>query len=135
MPAALAPTRVGQGHRIAGGGQPLPAGEPEQLQTIGEAIVRASVHERDQRKRAVRGGLPDRQHGTRFLVVTENWRSVNLANWESRVPVHTGPGGYDRESFDDPGHLSSVVRYDLPRLGRLDGTGPTAVAVAEGSGR
>jgi hypothetical protein len=53
--------------------------------------------------------------------MTENWRAINLANWESRVPVHTGPGGYDRTSFDDPAHLSTVVRYDLPRLGRLDG--------------
>jgi SAM-dependent methyltransferase len=53
--------------------------------------------------------------------MTEDWRAVNLANWESRVPVHTGPGGYDRQPFDDPAHLSSVVRYDLPRLGRLDG--------------
>jgi SAM-dependent methyltransferase len=53
--------------------------------------------------------------------VTEDWRAINVANWESRVPVHTGPGGYDRAAFDDPGHLSTVVRYDLPRLGRLDG--------------
>ena len=53
--------------------------------------------------------------------MTENWRTINLANWESRVPVHTGPGGYDRTSFDDPAYLSNVVRYDLPRLGRLDG--------------
>jgi SAM-dependent methyltransferase len=37
------------------------------------------------------------------------------------VPIHTGPDGYDRAAFDDPGHLSAVVRYDLPRLGRLDG--------------
>jgi hypothetical protein len=47
--------------------------------------------------------------------------AIYLANWESRVPVHTGPGGYDRTSFDDPAHLSTVVRYDLPRLDRLDG--------------
>ena len=53
--------------------------------------------------------------------MTENWRAINLANWESRVPVHTGPGGYDRTSFDDPAYLSNVVRYDLPRLGQLDG--------------
>jgi SAM-dependent methyltransferase len=53
--------------------------------------------------------------------MTEDWRAVNLANWESRVPVHTGPGGYDRQPFDDPSHLSSVVRYDLPRLGSVDG--------------
>lgn len=52
--------------------------------------------------------------------MTEDWRRVNLANWESRVPVHTGPDGYDLASFDDPAHLSNVVRYDLPRLVRLD---------------
>lgn len=46
---------------------------------------------------------------------------MNFANWESRVPVHTGPGGYHSSAFDDPDHLSDVVRYDLPRLGRLDG--------------
>jgi SAM-dependent methyltransferase len=51
----------------------------------------------------------------------EDWRSINLANWESRVPIHSGAGGYDLAAFDDPGHLSNVVRYDLPRLGRLDG--------------
>ncbi len=54
-------------------------------------------------------------------MTTERWREVNKANWESRVPLHTGPGGYDLDAFDDPDHLSSVVRYDLPRLGRLDG--------------
>jgi SAM-dependent methyltransferase len=53
--------------------------------------------------------------------MTDDWRTVNLANWESRVPVHTGPNGYDLASFDDPEYLSPVVRYDLPRLGRLDG--------------
>ena len=51
---------------------------------------------------------------------SDDWRSLNAANWESRVPVHLGPGGYDLAAFDDPNHLSSVVRYDLPRLGRLD---------------
>ena len=53
--------------------------------------------------------------------MTEGWRTINLANWESRVPLHTAPDGYDLASFDDPDHLSAVVRYDLPRLGRLDG--------------
>ncbi|MCV7255492.1 methyltransferase domain-containing protein [Mycobacterium hackensackense] len=53
--------------------------------------------------------------------MTEDWRATNLANWESRVPLHTGPDGYDLAGFDDPAHLSDVVRYDLPRLGRLDG--------------
>jgi SAM-dependent methyltransferase len=53
--------------------------------------------------------------------MTDDWRSINLANWESRVPVHTAPDGYDLGAFDDPGYLTSIVRYDLPRLGRLDG--------------
>lgn len=53
--------------------------------------------------------------------MTDDWRAINLANWESRVAVHTGPAGYDLGAFDDPEHLSDVVRYDLPRLGRLDG--------------
>ena len=52
---------------------------------------------------------------------TDEWRAINKANWESRVPVHTAPGGYRLDAFDAPDHLSSVVRYDLPRLGRLDG--------------
>ena len=54
-------------------------------------------------------------------MMADGWREVNKANWESRVPLHTGPGGYDLDAFDDPDHLSTVVRYDLPRLGRLDG--------------
>jgi SAM-dependent methyltransferase len=53
--------------------------------------------------------------------MTNDWRSVNLANWESRVPLHTGPDGYDLAAFVDPGYLSPVVRYDQSRLGRLDG--------------
>jgi SAM-dependent methyltransferase len=53
--------------------------------------------------------------------MTDDWRTINLANWESRVPLHTGPDGYDLAGFDDPDYLSDVVRFDLPRLGRLDG--------------
>ena len=55
------------------------------------------------------------------MVPVRSWRATNLANWESRVPVHTAPDGYDLAAFDDPTHLTDVVRYDLPRLGRLDG--------------
>jgi SAM-dependent methyltransferase len=54
-------------------------------------------------------------------VSTSDWRALNQANWDSRVAIHAGPGGYDLPAFDDPGHLSHVVRYDLPRMGRLDG--------------
>jgi SAM-dependent methyltransferase len=56
-----------------------------------------------------------------LIGMTDDWRAINLANWESRVEVHVGPGGYQLDTFDDPTHLSRVVRYDLPRLGRLDG--------------
>lgn len=52
--------------------------------------------------------------------MVQDWRAVNLANWEARVPLHLGPGGYDLASFDDPDHLSGVVRYDLPRLGDIE---------------
>lgn len=48
-------------------------------------------------------------------------RAANLANWEDRVAVHVGPGGYDLAAFDDPSHLSDVVRFDLPRLGDIGG--------------
>lgn len=37
------------------------------------------------------------------------------------MAVHSGPGGYDFAAFDNPEHISDVVRYDVPRLGRLDG--------------
>jgi SAM-dependent methyltransferase len=56
-----------------------------------------------------------------LIGMTDDWRAINVANWESRVAVHLGPGGYNLDTFDDPTHLSRVVRYDLPRLGRLDG--------------
>ncbi|MEP6623124.1 MAG: class I SAM-dependent methyltransferase [Acidimicrobiia bacterium] len=48
-------------------------------------------------------------------------RIANLANWEDRVPVHTGPDGYALEEFDDPAHLSRVVQFDVPRLGDIAG--------------
>ncbi len=45
---------------------------------------------------------------------------VNRANWDSRVPHHVR--GYELEDFRaDPGHISHVVAFDRPRLGRLDG--------------
>ena len=45
--------------------------------------------------------------------------SVNLANWNSRVPHHLG--GYDLASFSrDPHFISDVVRFDRERLGALN---------------
>lgn len=44
----------------------------------------------------------------------ETAREANLANWNDRVPLHEE--GYGLASFDDPAHLSDVVRTDLPAL-------------------
>ena len=47
----------------------------------------------------------------------EHWRDENRQGWESRVPVHVGPKGYDRQSFiEDPEHVSGVIAFDRPRL-------------------
>lgn len=58
-----------------------------------------------------------------MVVVDEpipDYRATNLANWNSRVAFHEQ--GYDLHAFrDDPAHISSVVQFDLPRLGSIDG--------------
>ena len=50
---------------------------------------------------------------------------LNRSSWDERVPAHAASPGYSLARFsDDPGFLSRVVRFDLPRLGdvsRLDG--------------
>lgn len=47
---------------------------------------------------------------------------VNLANWESRVPIHAASRTYGLDRFvADPAHLSDVVRFDAPHLGDLTG--------------
>jgi SAM-dependent methyltransferase len=44
--------------------------------------------------------------------------AVNQEHWNSRVPHHVA--GYRLDRFrSDPGHLSDVVRFDLPRLGDI----------------
>ena len=48
-----------------------------------------------------------------------DYAQINMANWDSRVPFHEA--GYELEKFDDPGHISSVVRFDLPLLGAISG--------------
>lgn len=51
----------------------------------------------------------------------EDYRTLNRANWDERVPIHVGSPDYDPALFDDPGFLSGVVRFDRPRLGDLTG--------------
>ncbi len=49
-----------------------------------------------------------------------DYSTVNLAHWNSRVPHHVQ--GYGLDLFlSDPDHLSGVVGFDLPRLGTLEG--------------
>lgn len=49
-------------------------------------------------------------------------RRVNHANWEARVPHHAASEEYGLDRYRrDAGHLSDVVRFDLPRLGSIDG--------------
>jgi len=55
------------------------------------------------------------------MAAMDERRAANLANWEDRVPVHTGPDGYDTAAFADPEHVSRVVRFDRPALGPIDG--------------
>ena len=50
----------------------------------------------------------------------DEYLAVNLANWNSRVPHHVVGYALDRYR-DDPTFLSEVVRFDMPRLGSLDG--------------
>ena len=51
-----------------------------------------------------------------------DYREVNRANWDERAPAHAASGGYALERFRaDPGHLSDVVRFDLPLLGDVSG--------------
>lgn len=51
----------------------------------------------------------------------QDYLNVNRANWDARAEVHVGPGGYNLDAFADPGWLSQVVRFDLPRLGDING--------------
>ncbi|MFC4944611.1 class I SAM-dependent methyltransferase [Pseudonocardia sp. GCM10023141] len=48
--------------------------------------------------------------------------AVNRANWDERAPAHAASPGYAFERFvADPGFLSDVVRFDVPRLGDITG--------------
>ncbi|RJQ85315.1 class I SAM-dependent methyltransferase [Amycolatopsis panacis] len=48
--------------------------------------------------------------------------AVNRANWDERAPIHARSAEYGFARFrSDPGHLSDIVRFDLPRLGSVAG--------------
>ena len=48
--------------------------------------------------------------------------ALNRASWDERAPAHAASPDYSVERFAaDPGFLSGVVRFDLPRLGDVAG--------------
>ncbi|MFT4235811.1 MAG: class I SAM-dependent methyltransferase [Microbacterium sp.] len=55
-------------------------------------------------------------------------RAANLANWDDRVAVHLE--GYDIDSFEDPTHLSQVIRHDLDALSAVLPDGVAGLDVA-----
>ena len=52
----------------------------------------------------------------------DEYRRTNLASWEERAGPHAASPDYAVARLaDDPGFLSTVVRFDLPRLGDIRG--------------
>jgi SAM-dependent methyltransferase len=52
----------------------------------------------------------------------EDYRSINRANWDERVPAHVASPDYAVARFKgDPSFISDVVSFDRPRLGELAG--------------
>lgn len=52
----------------------------------------------------------------------DDYRAVNHANWESRVPVHAASAGYRLDRYiAEPDLISEVVEFDRPRLGDVSG--------------
>ncbi|MFJ2982207.1 MULTISPECIES: class I SAM-dependent methyltransferase [unclassified Pseudomonas] len=47
---------------------------------------------------------------------------LNRASWDERAPLHAASNDYEVERLvQQPDHLSETVRFDLPRLGDIDG--------------
>ena len=54
--------------------------------------------------------------------MTTEHLDVNRAFWDDRAGAHAGSEDYDlRRYLDDPEAISDVVRFDLPRLGSVEG--------------
>ena len=54
--------------------------------------------------------------------MTDDYRTLNKANWDERAPAHAASPGYNLEAFRrDPAYLSDVVTFDLPLLGDVSG--------------
>ena len=52
--------------------------------------------------------------------MSEDWRTLNQANWDERVAVHLAPGGYDLTSLRaGAGRLDAIVAAELGPLAGL----------------
>lgn len=52
----------------------------------------------------------------------DDYRILNRANWDERAVAHAASPDYGVARFaEDPSYLSGVVRFDLPRLGEIQG--------------
>jgi SAM-dependent methyltransferase len=52
----------------------------------------------------------------------EDYAELNRASWDERASAHAASRDYAVDQFaSDPGHLSEVVRFDLPLLGDIGG--------------
>jgi SAM-dependent methyltransferase len=68
------------------------------------------------------GGLANSFDRTATIHRVDDYRTLNLANWDERAPAHAASPGYGVQRFrDDPNHLSSVVSFDRPYLGDISG--------------
>ena len=51
-----------------------------------------------------------------------DYREINRANWDDRVPAHLASDYYSVQRYlAEPDFVSDVVRFDLPRLGDVSG--------------
>ncbi len=54
--------------------------------------------------------------------MSDDYLSLNRAMWDSRAAAHASSVDYDVDRFRrDPGAISDVVRFDVPRLGDVHG--------------
>lgn len=52
--------------------------------------------------------------------MADDWRALNRANWDERVPVHLGPGGYDlRPLRAGQGRLNAIEEAELGAVAGL----------------
>ncbi|WP_456697312.1 class I SAM-dependent methyltransferase [Aeromicrobium sp. P5_D10] len=54
--------------------------------------------------------------------MTDSYQDINRAAWNERAAAHAQSPDYRFDEFrSDPEYISDVVRFDLPRLGSVDG--------------